>query len=168
MLLENYRKPIKQYFWWEKKIREEISMTKRELALKKHGKTSVGIDDPTGAFVVRKNSELKEVVIYINGKRVVVSNPEAWMRVVRETYALYCTHPVAGLIQERINTGKSVDVLSGLLGISNETYHRWEREFFDDANFIAAKAGLYRSEKKLKKIKKCYTFLAKRCVRILV
>lgn len=147
MLIETLRKPVKQYFWWEAKIKAEVIMTKAELAAKRHAKNHVGIDDPTGSFVERKNTRLKRVRIIVNGKKVTVKRPEDWLEVVKKTYDLYSRQPIASVIRERIETKKSVEVLSGFMGISKETYHRWENEFFDDAVVIASNAGLFQKNK---------------------
>lgn len=146
MLIDRYRKQVKRYFWWEKLITEEVAITKEEQKAKRHSKTLVGIDDPTGEFVAHKNSRLKKVTITARGKKIVVKNPEDWLTVIHDTYAMYSRQPIANLIQERIKTKKSVEVLSGFMGISRETYHRWENEFFDDAIFLAAKTGLFKEK----------------------
>lgn len=142
MLIETYRKPVRQYFWLQNQIEDAIVITRKEMNAKRHAKNRVGIDDPTGDFVERKNMPLRKVYIYVRGKKVRVDWPEAWMKIVHDTYDLYSTQPIAGLVRERIKTKKSVEVLSGFMGISRETYHRWENEFLDDAAFMAAKAGL--------------------------
>ena len=146
MLIDKYLKQTKQYFWLESLIAEEVAITRREQEAKRHSKNPVGVDDPTGGFVVRKNMPLKKVTINVRGRRVTVSDPEAWLKIIHDTYAMYSRQPVAQLVQERIKTRKSVDVLSGFFGISRETYFRWEIEFFNDAVFLAAKAGLYREK----------------------
>ena len=142
MLLEYQRKKTREYFAWEKLIPDEVDLTRAELRARRHCRTRVGYDDPTGDFVARKNSRLKRVWIKVNGLRIKIDRPEDWLDVVRATYDLYSRQPIAWLVQERIKTGKSVEVLSGFMGISKETYHKWEREFMDDASFLAAKAGL--------------------------
>lgn len=147
MLIETLRKPVKQYFWWEELIREEVIITKAELRAKRHAKNHVGVDDPTGSFVERKNSKLKRVRIIVNGKRVTIERPEEWLEVVKSTYDLYSRQPIANVIPERIKTKKSIEVLAGFMGISKETYIRWENEFFDDAVVLAAAAGLFEEEK---------------------
>lgn len=146
MLIDKYRKQVKQYFWMEALIAEEVKITRIEQEAKRHCKNPVGIDDPTGSFVVRKNMPLKKVTINMRGKHTTISNPEAWLKIIHDTYALYSRQPIAQLVQERIKSRKSVDVLSGFFGISRETYFRWEIEFFNDAVLLAAKAGLYRKK----------------------
>lgn len=154
MLIENYRKPVKQYFWWQKLIEDAIVIARKEQKAKRHAKNRVGIDDPTGDFVERKNMPLRNVVIYVRGKKVVIEDPEKWIEIIKATYALYSRQPISGMIRERIETKKTVEVLSGFMGISKETFHRWENEFFDDAAFLAAKAGLYqqKNNKKTKSV----------------
>ena len=153
MLKEALRKKVKRYFWWEDKIKAEVKMTKAELEARRHAKNRVGIDDPTGSFVARKNSKLKVIKIYVNGKRVIIEKPEDWLEVVKKTYDLYSRQPIASVVRERIETEKSVEVLSGFMGVSKETYHRWENEFFDDAVLIASNAGLFQENKNAKKQK---------------
>lgn len=147
MLIDRQRKQMKRYFWWEQYIREEVNLAKAEQRAKRHSKNPVGIDDPTGAFVVRKNMPLRFVTITIRGKRVTIKKPETLLDVIHDTYAEYSRQPIANLIQERIKTKKSVEVLSGFMGISRETYHRWENEFIDDAIYLAARAGFYGEKK---------------------
>ena len=144
MLIDRHRKKIKRYFRWEKYIAEEVEITRREQEARRHSRNPVGIDDPTGGFVVRKNMPLKRIVIFVKGKRIVITKPEAWMQVIRDTYELYSRQPIANLVREHIeNPDKTIDILSGFMGISPETYKRWETEFFDDAVFLAGVAGLY-------------------------
>lgn len=143
MLIDSHRKQVRNYFWWESDIAEEVELARKEMAAKRHSRNTVGVDDPTGSFVVRKNMPLKKVTIFVHGRRVVISNPETWLKVIGDTYALYATQPISQMIRERIRTRKSVEVLSGFMGISRETYFRWENEFIDDAIFMAAKAGLF-------------------------
>lgn len=147
MLIETLRNPIKQYFRWEKLIREEVILTKEELRVKRHAKNHVGVDDPTGSFVERKNSKLKRITIIVNGIRVTILRPEDWLDVVEKTYDLYSRQSIANAIRERIETKKSIEVLAGFMGISRETYIRWENEFYDDAVVFAAAAGLFQEEK---------------------
>lgn len=142
MLIDRYRKQTKNYFWWEALIAQEVAITRAEMRAKRHAKNLVGIDDPTGDFVVRKKSLLRKVTICVKGKRVTIKWPELWLKVIHDTYAMYSRQPIAQLVQERIKTKKSIEVLSGLMGISRETYIRWENEFFDDATFLAGKMGL--------------------------
>lgn len=143
MLIDNHRKQVKRYFRWEKLIAEEVEITRREQEARRHSRNPVGIDDPTGGFVVRKNMPLKRIVIFVNGKRIVITKPEAWLQVIRDTYDLYSRQPIAELVRERLKTNKTIEVLSGCIGVSKETYIRWENEFFDDAVFLAGTAGLY-------------------------
>lgn len=146
MLIDRHRKQTKQYFWWESLIAEEVKIKRAEMDARRHAKNPVGVDDPTGDFVVRKNMPLRKVTIYVRGKRVTIRDPEAWLDIISYTYAVYSNQPISQLVRERIKTKKSIDVLSGFIGVSRETYQRWEREFFDDASFLAAKSGLFREK----------------------
>lgn len=147
MIIDGYRREVKNYFWWEDAIAKEVALAKADRKARRHSRTLVGIDDPTGEFVVHKNAKIKKVVIVVKGKRIIIRDPERWLEVIHDTYVLYSRQPISNMIQERIKHKKSADVISGLMGISRETYYRWENEFLDDAVFLAGKAGLYNEKK---------------------
>jgi len=149
MLLDVERKKVRKIFLWEKYICEAVVEARAKNAVSKHCKSTLGYDDPTCGIVVRKNSLVKRVSFYLpNGKRILLINPEKWLLIIQETYALYDGQLIASMIKERAKDNrKSPEVLADFNCIGLNTYYRWEREFLDDAALLAAERGILRQKK---------------------
>ena len=135
MLIDKYIKQVETCFRLEKEIQEAI-LEERERRLNKRSR------NPTEDMVVNKIMPVRKVRVSYKQRTLVVEQPEKWLAIIKVIYAAYSNHPICSMVRMRLEDNKSPEVISGVMGISRETYYGWYREFFRDAVFVACSRGL--------------------------
>ena len=149
MILDVHRKKVRKYFLWEKYIREGIEEEKARIKAMRdlrHSKTLLGYNDPTGELFVRRNTKLKKCRFTLPGGQVHwLKKPEDWIEIMEQVYEIYGTQPLTKVLRERAKNNKmSPVILANLKGMDRNSYYRMEKEFLDDAIFLAAERGLFK------------------------
>lgn len=146
MLVKHWQRVAETRFKYEKKIRAAVDEKRTSLhppALKDKLKPN-----PTQEDGLKKLVTLKNISITI-GKRdyeLVIEQPEEWLAVIRETYALYKDSPIGAVMKKYYNDYDKnhvrPEVVSGLQGVSRQTFYAWRNEFLTDAAIIAVQCGI--------------------------
>ena len=90
--------------------------------------------DPTAREAVAGLSEIPTAMTY--------DRPEAWLRVVKQTWEKYQGTPIGDAMCRRYKLREKWTLTVCYLFIADDTYFRWRREFILSAALLAAKEGL--------------------------
>lgn len=148
MLVKHWQRVAETRFKYQKKIEEavgEARTSRRPLGLKDKLKPN-----PTQQDALKELVVLQKVSIHIGRGRhsfeLTISQPEEWLAVIRETYALYKDSSIGQVMHKYYENydGRHVqpEVISGLQGVSRQTFYAWRNEFLSDAAIIAAQHGI--------------------------
>ncbi len=146
MIVDEYLDHVELHFKYRKLILEAIKDKRAELLSKKitAGRNKKSKTDPTCNQAIKKVMPIDKVTIYPNGHSIAITikNPEKWMQVVSETYKAYKNKPIGVAVLEHYEKGLRHEVISGLMGISRQSYWRNRKAFFTDAAFLAEREKL--------------------------
>jgi hypothetical protein len=90
--------------------------------------------DPTAKEAVEGLAEIPAAMTY--------QRPEAWLRVVENTWTKYQNTPIGDAMCKRYKLREKWTRTVCCLYIADDTYFRWRREFILSAALFAAKEGL--------------------------
>ena len=90
--------------------------------------------DPTAKEAVEGMAEIPAAMTY--------DRPEAWLRVVKQTWDKYHGTPIGDAMCRRYKLREKWTLTVCYLYIADDTYFRWRREFILSAALFAAKEGL--------------------------
>jgi hypothetical protein len=90
--------------------------------------------DPTAREAVEGLAEIPAAMTY--------KRPEAWLRVVENTWAKYHGTPIGDAMCRRYKLREKWTLTVCKKFIADDTYFRWRREFVLSAALFAAKEGL--------------------------
>lgn len=146
MLVKHWQKVAEVRFKYQNKIQQAVEDTYTALhipLLKDKMKPN-----PTQDEGLKKLIPLKNVNIYVGrrGYELTIEQPEEWLAVIRETYALYKDSPIGAIMCKYYKNFEKrhvqPEVISGLQGVSRQTFYAWRNEFLGDAAIIAAQHGI--------------------------
>lgn len=144
MLIKYWQRVAEVRFKYRKKIQLAVDDARARRRPK-------GLEDklkpnPTQQDALKGITPLKKVSIYVGkrGYELVIERPEAWLDVIRETYTLYKGSPIGTAMKKHYADCGRVqpEVISGLQGVSRQTFYAWRNEFLSDAALIAAQHGI--------------------------
>lgn len=146
MIVDGYLDHVEIHFKYRKLIQEAINDKRAEQVAKKAiaGRNKKSKTDPTCNQAIKKATPIEKVTIYPKGQNMAITihNPEKWLQVVAETYKNYKNKPIGIAVQEHYDKGLRHEVISGLMGISRQSYWRNRKAFFTDAAFLAVREKL--------------------------
>ena len=146
MLVKHWQRVAETRFKYHKKI--QMAVDEARACRHPHGLKDKLKPNPTQQDALKGILPLKKVSVYI-GRRsyeLVIEQPEEWLEVIRETYALYKDSPIGHVMHKYYdnyeNRHVQPEVISGLQGVSRQTFYAWRNEFLSDAAIIAAQHGI--------------------------
>lgn len=144
MLIKHWQRAAEIRFKYQKKI--QLAVDDARARRRPRGLEDKLKPNPTQQDALKKITPLKKVSIYVGkrGYELVIEQPEAWLDVIRETYALYKDSPVGAAMKKHYADRGRVqpEIISGLQGVSRQTFYTWRNEFLSDAALIAAQHGI--------------------------
>ena len=90
--------------------------------------------DPTSKEAVEGIAEIPAAMTY--------DRPEAWLRVVNNTWTKYHNTPIGDAMCRRYKLREKWTRTVCIMFIADDTYFRWRREFIFSAALFAAREGL--------------------------
>lgn len=146
MLVKHWQRVAETRFKYHKKI--QMAVDEARACRHPHGLKDELKPNPTQQDALKGILPLKKVSVYI-GRRsyeLIIEQPEEWLAVIRETYALYKDSPIGHVMHKYYDKYEDrhvqPEVISGLQGVSRQTFYAWRNEFLSDAAIIAAQHGI--------------------------